>query len=178
MCGPSGIGFLYGRRKILESMPPFLGGGEMIDEVFLDHFTHGELPYKFEAGTPAIAEAIALGKAIDYLTDIGMNTIHSCEEQLSNYLFQRLEEIPNLRTYGVKQIKNGAGRAALASFNVDGIHGSDLSTLLDYEYYSSYFELHDMHFRNFYNQLYIPPFYHIEFAMESTAIVSLELDHI
>ena len=133
MCGPSGIGFLYGKRKVLESMPPFLGGGEMIDEVFFDHFTYGELPHKFEAGTPAIAEAIALGKAIDYLTDIGMNTIHSCEEQLSNYLFQRLEEIPNLRTYGVKQIKNGTGRAALASFNVDGIHGSDLSTLLDHE---------------------------------------------
>ncbi|MFY0609415.1 MAG: SufS family cysteine desulfurase [Candidatus Atelocyanobacterium thalassa] len=133
MCGPTGIGFLYGKRKILESMPPFLGGGEMIDEVFLDHFTYGELPHKFEAGTPAIAEAIALGRAVDYLTEIGMNTIHSYEEQLSSYLFQQLERIPNLRAYGVKKIKNGIGKAALASFNVDGIHGSDLSTLLDNE---------------------------------------------
>ena len=65
MCGPSGIGFLYGKREILESMPPFLGGGEMIDKVFLDHFTYGELPHKFEAGTPAIAEAIALGRAVE-----------------------------------------------------------------------------------------------------------------
>ncbi len=77
MCAPTGIGFLYGKKAILEAMPPFLGGGEMIDEVYFDHSTYGKLPHKFEAGTPAIGEAIALGAAIDYLTNIGMDNIHA-----------------------------------------------------------------------------------------------------
>ena len=77
MCATTGIGFLYGKKAILTAMPPFLGGGEMIDEVFLDHSTYGELPHKFEAGTPAIGEAIALGAAVDYLTNIGMDKIHA-----------------------------------------------------------------------------------------------------
>nr|MDJ0726058.1 aminotransferase class V-fold PLP-dependent enzyme [Prochloraceae cyanobacterium] len=76
MCAPTGIGFLYGKESILTEMPPFFGGGEMIDEVFLDHFTCGELPHKFEAGTPAIGEAIAIGAAVDYLSNIGMDNIH------------------------------------------------------------------------------------------------------
>ncbi len=133
MCATTGIGFLYGKKELLESMPPFLGGGEMIDEVYLDHFTTGELPHKFEAGTPAIAEAIALGAAVDYLTNIGMDKIHAYEEELTAYLFKKLAEIPNLRIYGPKPTKDGQGRAALVAFNVEGIHASDLATLLDHE---------------------------------------------
>ncbi len=133
MCAPTGIGFLYGKKALLESMPPFLGGGEMINEVYFDHSTYGELPHKFEAGTPAIGEAIALGAAIDYLTNIGMDNIHAYEAELIAYLFKKLETIPNLRIYGAKPDKNGEGRAALAAFNVSGIHASDLATLLDHE---------------------------------------------
>ena len=133
MCAPTGIGFLYGKQDLLEAMPPFLGGGEMISEVFLDHFTCGELPHKFEAGTPAIAEAIALGAAVDYLTNLGMDNIHAYEEELTAYLFNKLQQIPNLRIYGPKPTVEGKGRAALAAFNVEGLHASDLSTMLDHE---------------------------------------------
>jgi cysteine desulfurase / selenocysteine lyase len=133
MCAPTGIGFLYGKREILEEMPPFLGGGEMISEVFLDHSTYGELPHKFEAGTPAIGEAIALGAAVDYLTAIGMDKIHAYEEELTAYLFKRLSEIHSLRIYGPKPTLEGKGRAALASFNIERIHANDLATLLDNE---------------------------------------------
>ncbi|VEP18681.1 selenocysteine lyase, PLP-dependent [Hyella patelloides LEGE 07179] len=133
MCAPTGIGFLYGKKAILEAMPPFLGGGEMIDEVYFDRSTYGELPHKFEAGTPAIGEAIALGAAIDYLSNIGMDNIHSYEAELTAYLFKKLETIPNLRIYGAKPDADGEGRAALAAFNVPGIHASDLATLLDHE---------------------------------------------
>ncbi len=133
MCATTGIGFLYGKKEILTAMPPFLGGGEMIDEVFLDHSTYGELPHKFEAGTPAIGEAIALGAAVDYLTNIGMDKIHAYEEELTAYLFKKLATIPGLRIYGKKPTSDGKGRAALAAFNVEGIHASDLATLLDHE---------------------------------------------
>ena len=129
MCAPTGIGFLYGKREVLEEMPPFMGGGEMIAEVFLEGFTCGELPHKFEAGTPAIAEAIALGAAVDYLSDIGMDSIHAYEEELTAYLFEKLKQVPKLRIYGPLT----DSRAALASFNVEGLHASDLSTLLDHE---------------------------------------------
>ena len=131
MCGPTGAGFLYGRLDILQAMPPFLGGGEMIGEVFLDRFTTAELPHKFEAGTPAIAEAITLGAAVDYLTDIGMDAVHAYEEELTAYLFLRLQEIPELRIYGPRPSADGKGRAALAAFNVEGLHASDLAALLD-----------------------------------------------
>lgn len=133
MCATTGIGFLYGKEEILNAMPPFLGGGEMIAEVYLDHFTCGELPHKFEAGTPAIGEAIALGTAVDYLSNIGMERIHQYEEELTAYLFKQLNEIPDLRMYGNQPTSEGKGRAALAAFNVKDIHGSDLSTLLDNE---------------------------------------------
>ena len=133
MCGPTGIGFLYGKQDLLEEMSPFLGGGEMIADVFLDHFTCGELPHKFEAGTPAIGEAIALGAAVDYLTNLGMDNIHAYEEELTAYLFKKIEQIPNLRIYGPKPTLDGKGRAALVTFNLEGIHGSDLSTMLDQE---------------------------------------------
>ncbi|MBD2268472.1 cysteine desulfurase [Anabaena sp. FACHB-1391] len=133
MCAPTGIGFLYGKLELLEAMPPFFGGGEMISEVYLDHSTYAELPHKFEAGTPAIGEAIALGAAIDYLTNIGMDTIHSYESELTAYLFTQLAQIPQIRIYGPKPNAQGEGRAALAAFTVEGVHANDLSTLLDQE---------------------------------------------
>ncbi|MEM7595755.1 MAG: SufS family cysteine desulfurase [Cyanobacteria bacterium P01_A01_bin.83] len=133
MCATTGIGFLYGKKDILLAMPPFMGGGEMIDEVFLDHSTYGDLPHKFEAGTPAIGEAIALGAAVDYLNSIGMDKIHAYEAELTAYLFKQLETISELRIYGKKPNPDGEGRAALAAFNIPGIHASDLATLLDHE---------------------------------------------
>lgn len=133
MCATTGIGFLYGKLELLEAMPPFFGGGEMIAEVYLDHSTYAELPHKFEAGTPAIGEAIALGAAIDYLTNIGMDKIHAYEAELTAYLFQELAKIPQVRIYGPKPNAQGEGRAALAAFTVEGVHANDLSTLLDQE---------------------------------------------
>jgi cysteine desulfurase / selenocysteine lyase len=131
MCAPTGIGFLYGKLDLLRSMPPFLGGGEMIADVFLDHSTYADLPHKFEAGTPAIGEAIALGAAVDYLNAIGMDKIHAYEEELNAYLFKRLAEIPELRIYGPKPDAEGRGRAALAAFTAGEVHPHDLSTILD-----------------------------------------------
>ncbi len=131
MCAPTGIGFLYGKLELLEEMPPFLGGGEMISEVFLDHSTYAELPHKFEAGTPAIGEAIALGTAVDYLTNIGMEKIHNYEAELTAYLFDKLRQIPEVTIYGPQPNIHGEGRAALASFTVKNLHPNDLSTMLD-----------------------------------------------
>jgi cysteine desulfurase / selenocysteine lyase len=127
MCAPTGIGFLYGKADLLRAMPPFFGGGEMISEVFLDRSTYAELPHKFEAGTPAIGEAIALGAAIDYLTAIGMENIHNYEQELVVYLLDKLQQIPDLTIYGPLE-----HRAGLVSFNVgDRIHANDLSAMLD-----------------------------------------------
>jgi len=131
MCAPTGIGFLYGKLDLLRSMPPFMGGGEMIADVFLDHSTYADLPHKFEAGTPAIGEAIALGAAVDYLANIGMDKIHAYEVELTAYLFQRLREIPDIKVYGTQPDSNGEGRAALASFTVKDVHPHDLSEMLD-----------------------------------------------
>jgi cysteine desulfurase/selenocysteine lyase len=128
MCGPTGVGFLYGKLDLLRSMPPFLGGGEMIADVFLESSTYADLPHKFEAGTPAIAEAIALGAAVDYLTGIGLDKIHAYEEELTAYLYQQLEQIPQIRIYGPPVNK---GRAALAAFTAGDVHPHDLSTILD-----------------------------------------------
>ncbi|HLO51143.1 MAG TPA: SufS family cysteine desulfurase [Kamptonema sp.] len=131
MCAPTGIGFLYGKLDLLRSMPPFMGGGEMIADVFLDHSTYADLPHKFEAGTPAIGEAIALGAAVEYLTNIGMDKIHAYEAELTAYLFQSLREIPDIKVYGPEPDSNGEGRAALASFTVKDVHPHDLSEMLD-----------------------------------------------
>ena len=131
MCGPTGVGFLYGKLEVLQAMPPCLGGGEMIADVFLDHSTYAELPHKFEAGTPAIGEAIALGAAIDYLSRLGMDAIADYEHDLTAYLFQQLNKIPEVKLYGPQPKADGSGRAALAAFTVDGVHAQDLSTLLD-----------------------------------------------
>ena len=100
ICGPTGIGFLWGREEILESMPPFLGGGEMIKDVSLDHSTWTELPHKFEAGTPAIAEAIGMGEAIKYLTSIGLDNIQEWEASLTKYLFDKLRGISEINILG------------------------------------------------------------------------------
>ncbi len=131
MCGPTGIGFLYGKLDLLRSMPPFLGGGEMIQDVYLDHSTYADLPHKFEAGTPAIAEAIALGAAVDYLTQIGMDRVHAYEQELTAYLFKQLNAVPELTLYGPQPQANGSGRAALAAFTVENLHPTDLATMLD-----------------------------------------------
>lgn len=131
MCAPTGIGFLYGKLDLLRSQPPFLGGGEMIADVFLDHATYADLPHKFEAGTPAIAEAIALGAAVDYLNTIDMAQIHEYEAQLTRHLFDRLAEIPELTIYGPQPNPQGTNRAALASFTAGEVHPHDLSTILD-----------------------------------------------
>jgi len=133
MCGPTGIGFLYGKLDLLQGMPPFLGGGEMIAEVFLDHSTYAELPHKFEAGTPAIAEAIALGAAVDYLLGLGMDKIAIYEEELTAYLFALLRQLPEVKIYGPQPQTRGQGRAPLAAFTVEGLDSSDISTLLDQE---------------------------------------------
>ncbi len=133
MCAPTGIGFLYGKLELLRQMPPFLGGGEMIAEVFLDRSTYADLPHKFEAGTPAIAETIALGAAVDYLSNIGMDKIYAYESELTGYLFERLVQIPGIRLFGPLPKIAGLGRAALAAFTAKDVHANDISTLLDQE---------------------------------------------
>jgi cysteine desulfurase/selenocysteine lyase len=100
MCGPTGIGILYGRQDLLEKMPPFMGGGDMIKRVYLRTFTPNELPHKFEAGTPAIAEAFGFGVAVDYLESIGLEAIHAHEKSLVNYAMDCLEEIPGVKIVG------------------------------------------------------------------------------
>ncbi|EME30863.1 cysteine desulfurase / selenocysteine lyase [Galdieria sulphuraria] len=130
MCGPTGIGFLYGKESLLENMSPFLGGGEMIADVYEDYSTFAVLPHKLEAGTPAIAEAVGLGAAVEYLQSIGMDVIHSYERCLSEYLYRHLIDIPNVTIYGPKDVKR---RVALCSFNIQGIHASDLASILDLE---------------------------------------------
>ncbi|MFQ4140041.1 SufS family cysteine desulfurase [Nodosilinea sp. PGN35] len=131
MCAPTGIGFLYGKLEVLQAMPPFMGGGEMIADVFLDHSTYAELPHKFEAGTPAIAEAIALGAAVDYLSAIGMENIAAYEHELTAYLYQQMQTVPEVTLYGPAPEADGSGHAALVTFTVAGVHAQDLSTLLD-----------------------------------------------
>jgi cysteine desulfurase/selenocysteine lyase len=130
LCGPTGMGFLWGREEVLEAMPPFLGGGEMIHEVFLDHSTWADLPHKFEAGTPAIGEAIGMGAAIDYLQALGMERIHAWEQELTRRLFQQLQAIEGVRILGPTP-EQQPHRGALAAFSVEGLHAHDLSALLD-----------------------------------------------
>ncbi|MXY98910.1 MAG: cysteine desulfurase [Gemmatimonadetes bacterium] len=126
MCGPTGIGGLYGRQELLETMDPYMGGGSMIDEVRLDGFTSADIPEKFEAGTPNIAHAIVFGDVVDYLSAVGMEHIHTHERALTDYTIVRLEEIDGLTVYG-----HAPGRGGAISFNLDNMHPSDLSTVLD-----------------------------------------------
>ncbi|MEB3167049.1 MAG: SufS family cysteine desulfurase [Cyanobacteriota bacterium] len=130
LCGPTGMGFLWAREELLEAMPPFLGGGEMIQDVFLDGSTWADLPHKFEAGTPAIGEAIGMGAAIDYLQGLGMSRIHAWEQQLTRRLFTRLQAIEGLHILGPTPDQQ-PDRAALAAFHVDGLHANDIAALLD-----------------------------------------------
>jgi cysteine desulfurase/selenocysteine lyase len=130
LCGPTGMGFLWAREALLEAMPPFLGGGEMIQDVFLDRCTWAELPHKFEAGTPAIGEAIGMGAALDYLSALGMDRIHAWEEHLTRRLFARLQAIEGLRILGPTP-EQQPDRGALAAFSVEGLHANDLASLLD-----------------------------------------------
>jgi cysteine desulfurase/selenocysteine lyase len=128
MCGPTGIGVLYGRESLLAAMPPWQGGGDMILAVSFKGTVYNELPYKFEAGTPHIAGAIGLGAAVDYLESIGLERIAAAEKDLLEYATQRLAGIPGLTLVGTAPAK-----AAVVSFTVDGVHPHDLGTILDHE---------------------------------------------
>lgn len=127
MCGPSGIGVLYGKEKLLDSMPPFLGGGDMIKRVALTSFVPNSLPHKFEAGTPAIAQAVGLGAAVDYLSAVGMENIIAHEHVLGQYVQERLTEVPGVRVFGPDASQKGA----VFSFVLEGIHAHDVSQILD-----------------------------------------------
>jgi cysteine desulfurase/selenocysteine lyase len=129
MVGPTGIGILYGKRDLLEAMPPWMGGGDMIARVRLDGSTWNELPYKFEAGTPAIAQAIGLGHAVDYLSELGMEKIHAYEQHIAEYALERLAEVPGLKLYG----PDAAHKGAVAAFKFDDIHAHDVAQILDAE---------------------------------------------
>ncbi|MEB3234598.1 MAG: SufS family cysteine desulfurase [Cyanobacteriota bacterium] len=130
LCGPTGMGFLWARESLLDAMPPFLGGGEMIQDVFLDHSSWADLPHKFEAGTPAIGEAIGMGAALDYLQAIGLERIHAWEQQLTRQLFARLQAIEGLTILGPTPDQQ-SDRGALAAFHVEGLHANDIAALLD-----------------------------------------------
>ncbi len=127
MLGPTGIGVLYGKRALLEAMPPWMGGGDMISRVTLEKSTWNQLPYKFEAGTPSIAEAIGLGAAIDYLSSIGMERIQDYTEQLTALALGRLKDIPEITILGAAR-----ERGSLISFTIKGIHAHDAAQILDH----------------------------------------------
>ncbi len=127
MCGPTGFGVLWGKQPLLEEMPPFLGGGDMIRRVYLREFKVNDLPYKFEAGTPAIAEAIGTGAAVDYLTSVGMEAIAAHEREIIAYALERLEEVPGVKVYGPPADKKGG----VAAFTLDGVHPHDIAQVLD-----------------------------------------------
>jgi cysteine desulfurase/selenocysteine lyase len=130
MCGPTGIGVLYGKRQWLDQMEPVEFGGEMIDFVHLQDSTWKELPWKFEAGTPNIAGAIGLGAAVDYLNEIGLEAIHQHEAELVAYVLPKLQAIEGLTIYGPQE---AAKRTGVIAFNIDGIHPHDVATALDME---------------------------------------------
>jgi cysteine desulfurase / selenocysteine lyase len=127
MLGPTGIGCLYGKRALLEAMPPYMGGGDMIRRVGLEHSTWNDLPWKFEAGTPAIAEAIGLGAAVDYLSALGMAHVRAHEQAIIAYALDRLATVPGLRVYGPP----AAERGGVVAFSLGEIHPHDVASLLD-----------------------------------------------
>ena len=127
MLGPTGIGVLWGKLEMLSAMPPFLGGGDMIKKVYLRSFTANDLPHKFEAGTPAIAEAIGLGAAVDYLNLIGMETIARHEQEITAYAIDQLSKIPGLTILGPQADKKGA----VLAFTLEGVHPHDVAQILD-----------------------------------------------
>lgn len=128
MCAPTGIGVLWARRDLLEAMPPFLGGGSMIKLVELEQSTYADVPTRFEAGTPAIGEAIALGEACDFLSGIGMAAIQQHEHDLVTYALERLAQVEGLRIYGPHSAEQ---RGAAISFTLDGVHPHDVAAILD-----------------------------------------------
>ena len=130
MLGPTGIGVLYGKEEILNQMNPIGFGGEMIDFVYEQEATWKELPWKFEAGTPNIAGAIALGAAVDYISNLGMENVHAYEQELVDYVLPKLQAIEGLTVYGPEDPSQHAG---VIAFNIDGLHPHDVATALDYE---------------------------------------------
>ena len=130
MLGPTGIGVLYGKEEILNQMNPIEFGGEMIDFVYEQEATWKDLPWKFEAGTPNIAGAIALGAAVDYISNLGMENVHAYEQELVDYVLPKLQEIEGLTVYGPEDPSQHAG---VIAFNIDGLHPHDVATALDYE---------------------------------------------
>jgi len=129
MCGPTGAGVLYGRERLLEEMPPFHGGGEMIREVFADHSTWNEIPHKFEAGTMNIAQAVGLGAAVDYLHSLGMDSVRAHEMELTAYALERLNAV-GAEVHGPSDVDQ---RGGAISFNVADVHPHDLATIVDQE---------------------------------------------
>jgi cysteine desulfurase / selenocysteine lyase len=127
MLGPTGIGMLWGRRQILEAMPPFLGGGEMIRTVSLTGSTWNELPWKFEAGTMSIAEAVGLGAAVQYLEALGMEHVFQHDRDLARYTMAQLAELPGVRVLGPAADRRGG----VVAFTVEGVHPHDVATVLD-----------------------------------------------
>jgi cysteine desulfurase/selenocysteine lyase len=127
MLGPTGIGALYGRKDLLEDMPPFLGGGDMIKTVHLRSFVPNALPHKFEAGTMAIAEAVGFGAAVDYLTRVGMEAVAAHEHEMVAYALERLEEIPGVKVFGPSADKKGG----VAAFTLEGVHPHDIAQIVD-----------------------------------------------
>lgn len=126
MLGPTGIGVLWGKTKLLEELDPFMGGGEMIETVSFEESTWNEIPYKFEAGTPNIAQAVGLGAAVDYLDSIGMKNIQEHEKKLTDYAFDKIKDIEGIRIHGASKKKSG-----VISFNIKDIHPQDLAQFLD-----------------------------------------------
>lgn len=126
LCGPTGVGFLYGKSKLLEALPPYQGGGEMISSVTFEKTEYADLPYKFEAGTPNISGVIGFGAAIDYMNDIGFDNIESYEQELLKYATDRLKEIPGIKIYG-----NSGNKISVISFNLSNHHPSDIGSILD-----------------------------------------------
>jgi cysteine desulfurase / selenocysteine lyase len=126
--GPTGIGVLWGRREVLEELPPFLGGGEMIETVRMERSTYAGIPSKFEAGTPPIVEAIGLGAAVDYLSHIGLDAIHAHEQALTAYALDGLASVPGLTVLGPS---DAASRGGAIAFEVQGVHPHDIAQVLD-----------------------------------------------
>lgn len=127
MCGPTGVGVLYGKEELLEELPPYQGGGEMIAEVDFEKTTYAGLPHKFEAGTPNISGGIAFGVALDYMNEIGFDAIADYEMELLVYATKQLKEVGDIRIYGASP----ENKTAVISFNIEGIHSYDIGTLLD-----------------------------------------------
>jgi cysteine desulfurase/selenocysteine lyase len=130
MMGPTGVGVLWGKRAILDAMRPFLGGGEMIEIVERQHTTYNVLPWKYEAGTPNIADVIAFGAAVDYLSELGMDRVRAHEIELTRYALKKLGSVPGLTIYGPKTADE---RGGVIAFTVDGVHPHDLGQIVDYD---------------------------------------------